>query len=171
VVPPINGSVGAIDGRAFEYRMEKWTGHCTFRGGNGSIAVTGDGPGRSGVLPMALYYGLGSTAMWHRKRCRSGREMMRMAVTISFVPIAVGAELTPELLRACKAVYVSRLSRASTASCVYWGGRSALSISPAIGPTAALRLSDHDATRSPHKFLNPICMWLRRESLVPAELV
>jgi hypothetical protein len=32
---------------------------------------------------------------------------------------------------------------------VYCGGQSALPVSPAIGPTAALRSSDHDATRSP----------------------
>jgi hypothetical protein len=30
----------------------------------------------------------------------------------------------------------------------YCGGQSALPVSPAIGPTAALRLSDHNATRS-----------------------
>ena len=32
---------------------------------------------------------------------------------------------------------------------MYCGGQSALPVSPAIGPTAALRLSDHDATAAP----------------------
>jgi hypothetical protein len=40
---------------------------------------------------------------------------------------------------------------------VYWGGQSALPISPAIGPTAALRLSDQTAVSS-------FCIRLRRRS-------